>query len=83
MYGSSRMKREKVELGGKTIMIKQGALHKALKTKGDYKFTKMDLQRVNKNEIGSMFKFKGNDFKMTPLMKKRVTLAINLMKRKK
>ena len=83
MYGSSRMKKTKVELGGKPIMIKQGALHKALKTKGDYKFTKTDLNKINKNEIGSMFSFKGNEFKMTPLMKKRVTLAINLMKTKK
>jgi hypothetical protein len=74
-------KRSKVELGGKTIVIKQGALHRALKTKGDYKFNITELRRINKNEIGSMFKFKGNEFKMTQLMKKRITLAINLMKK--
>jgi hypothetical protein len=83
MYGSSRMKKEKVELGGKKFMIKQGALHRQLKTKGDHKFNSTELSRLNKNEIGSSFKYKGNDFKMTPLMKKRITLAINLMKRKK
>ena len=41
------------------------------------------MNQLNKNEIGSSFKYGGNDFKMTPLMKKRITLAINLMKRKK
>ena len=75
-------KRSKVELGGKKIVIKEGALHRALKTKGDYKFNISELRRLNKNENGHMFKFKGNSFKMTPLMKKIITLAINLMNRK-
>ena len=83
MYGSSRMKKTPVELGGKKIMIKEGALHRALKTKKGHTFNRTELSRLNKNEIGSSFKYGGNDFKMTPLMKKRITLAINLMKRKK
>ena len=76
-------KKEQVELGGEKFMIKEGALHRQLKTKGDYKFSKMVLQKLNKKEVGEKFKFQGNEFKMTPLLKRRITLAINLMGKKK
>lgn len=74
-------KKEKVELDGEPIIIKVGALHRSLKVKGDYKFNRAELQRLNKKEIGATFKYKGNEIKMTPLLKKRLTLGINLMKK--
>ena len=50
MYRSSRAKKTEVELGGKKIMIKEGALHKALKTKKGHTFNRTELSRLNKNE---------------------------------
>ena len=75
------MKKEVVELGGEDITIKKGALHRQLRTPAGYKFSSMELKRLNKNEVGSKFKFKGKEFTMTPLLKKRITLGINLMKK--
>lgn len=66
------MKEEKVDLFG-GITVKQGALHNQLKTKK--KFGKAVLDRLAKIEIGKMFSFRGNKFKMTGLMKKRIGLA--------
>lgn len=73
--------KEKVELGGEKITIKKGALHAQLRTPADYKFSMAELKRLNKNMIGAKFKFKGKDFTMTPLLKKRITLGMNLMKK--
>jgi hypothetical protein len=61
--------------------VKEGALRRALKLKKEETFFLPDLRKINKTDIGKSFKFKGNTFKMTPLMKKRVTLAINMIKR--
>ena len=61
--------------------VKEGALRRALKLKKEETFFLPDLRKINKTEIGKSFKFKGNTFKMTPLMKKRVTLAINMIKK--
>jgi len=80
-YGSGRMKTTKVELGGEDITIKKGALHRQLRTPAGYKFSTAELKRLNKNEVGSKFKFKGKEFTMTSLLKKRITLGINLMKK--
>jgi len=41
------------------------------------------LKKINKTEVGKVFDFNGRKIKMTPLMKKRITLGINLQKRKK
>lgn len=68
-----KMKEEKVKVFGKTIKVKEGALHRQLKYKG--KFTKSILDRLSKVEDGKKFKFKGNEFKMTKLMKRRIGLA--------
>ena len=76
-------KKEKIELEGKKITIKKDALRDRLGLKANEKFNKRELQSINKTEVGDMFKFRGKSFKMTELMKKRITLAITLMSRKK
>jgi hypothetical protein len=68
-----KMKKEKVKIFGKTIEVKKGALHRQLKYKG--KFSNPMLNKLSKVEDGKKFKFKGNEFKMTKLLKKRVALA--------
>jgi len=60
--------------------IKKGALRRQLKVPDNYTFTRAALTRINATDIGQKFKFKGNEFKMTPLLKKRITFAISLMK---
>ncbi len=72
-------KKETVELGGKKIRIKKGALRRQLKLKSNQDFTVSQLSRLEKIPVGNSFKFKGNQFKMTRLMKKRVTLGKTLM----
>ncbi len=61
------------------IKIKKGALHRALKVPADYTFTKKEIGRLDKVETGNSFEFHGNTFKMTPLMKDRVSLAHTMM----
>ena len=60
--------------------IKKGALRRQLKVPANYTFTRAALSRINATDIGQKFKFKGNEFKMTPLLKKRITFAISLIK---
>jgi hypothetical protein len=67
------MKEEKVKIFGKTIKVKEGALHKMLKYKGT--FTPAILNKLSKIKDGEKFKFKGNEFKKTKLMSKRIGLA--------
>jgi hypothetical protein len=63
--------------------IKHGALRKALKVKGDEKLKRPELSRILKNtKSGEMFKYNNNNFKMTDLMRKRIQLAVNMMKGK-
>ena len=76
------MKKETVELGGEKFKIKKGALHKQLKVPQSYKFNRTELNKINKTELGKSFDFNGKSFKMTNLMRDRVTLALNLMRRK-
>ena len=73
--------KEKVELDGEKITIKKGALHSSLKVPQSYKFKRPELMKLKEIEIGKTFKFKGNEFRMTDLRKKRITLATNLMKK--
>jgi hypothetical protein len=61
--------------------IKEGGLRKMLKVKDDYKFKLPELRKLDKVEIGKQFSFQDKVFKMTKLMKKRITLAINMMKK--
>ncbi len=63
--------------------IKQGSLRRALRLKKDEKFKVTELRKVNKTDTGKMFMFRDKEYKMSPLMKKRVTLAINFLSMKK
>jgi len=65
------------------IKIKEGALHRQLKVGADYTFKKSEMNKLDKIEVGSEFDFHGKHFKMTPLMKKRVSLAHTMMGWKK
>ena len=69
-----------VQLGGEDIKIKKGGLRQQLGVPKEYKFKKSELQKINKTPVGEKFNFMNKDRKMTTLMKKRITLAINLMK---
>ena len=73
-------KKEKVKLDGKEITIKKGALHRSLGVSQSYTFTTPELNKLKKIEVGKEFTFKGKKKRMTELLKKRITLAITLMK---
>ena len=60
--------------------IKQGGLRKALRLKKDEKFKIGELAKAKKTKIGEMFEFRGKQFKMTPLMAKRINLALNFLR---
>ena len=67
------------ELFEATKGVKEGTLRKALKLPTGEKFNRGELARALKTDNGGDFSFKGNKFKMTPLMKKRINLAVNMM----
>jgi hypothetical protein len=62
------------------IKFKEGTLRRQLKMKRGDKFTKASLGKLKGIEIGAKFTFRGNNFKMTKLMKERVNLGLTLMK---
>tara|TARA_Y100001972_G_C7622577_1_gene312264 strand:- start:876 stop:1289 length:414 start_codon:yes stop_codon:yes gene_type:complete len=75
---ASKSKMETIELDGKKVKFKEGALRKMLKLKPDEKLTIPMIKKIiNKNEF-TLFKRK---YKMTPLMKKRLNFAMTLMKK--
>ena len=74
---------ETVELDGEPVKFKKGGLHRSLKVGGDYTFKKAELRRLEKVENGEMFDFQGNSIKMTPKIKKQLSLGLTLMGRKK
>ena len=59
--------------------MKPGALHRQLGVTTSYTFNKSNLKRINKTSVKDSFMFEGKKRMMTPLLKKRVTLAITLM----
>tara|TARA_Y100001972_G_scaffold119553_1_gene160980 strand:+ start:3348 stop:3608 length:261 start_codon:yes stop_codon:yes gene_type:complete len=59
--------------------IKKGALKKQLKVPENYRFTTATLTKLKGIPTGARFSFRGNDFTMSPLLKKRITFAITLM----
>jgi len=75
-------KRKGAKESGK-IKFKEGTLRKQLKLKKSDKFTKTELNKLSKLEIGSKFNFHGNSFKMTKLMKERIDLGKTLLGFKK
>ena len=76
-------KKETVELGGKKIRITKGALRRQLKLKSNQNFTIAQLSRLEGISLGKSFTFKGNTFKMTKLLKSRITLGKTLMRKYK
>lgn len=76
-------KMQSVMLDGEEVEFKEGTLRSQLKVPKDMKLTPAILKKINKTEVGKVFEFNGRKIKMTPLMKKRITLGINLQKRKK
>ena len=60
--------------------IMEGGLRKMLKLKKDEKFKIGELAKVKKTKPGEMFDFRGKQYKMTPLMSKRVNLALNFLR---
>jgi hypothetical protein len=60
--------------------LKEGGLRKQMKVGKDHKFKIGELTKANKTEVGKEFDFHGKMLKMTPLMKKRITLAISLLR---
>ena len=82
-YGSKRgrppaKKTEEITIDGKKIKFEKGALRRALKIPANEKILMGDLKKANKTEIGKDFMYDGKKFKMTQLMKKRITFANNL-----
>tara|TARA_R100001163_G_C5052534_1_gene189175 strand:+ start:903 stop:1256 length:354 start_codon:yes stop_codon:yes gene_type:complete len=65
--------------------LKEGSLKRMLKIKKDDPKLKIgELQKILKTKEGESFMFRGNEIKkLTPLMKKRVTLAITLIRSSK
>lgn len=64
--------------------MKEGSLKRMLKIKKDDKPLKIgELQKLNKLDAGTSTTFRGNTVKVTPLMKKRLTLGINLIRASK
>ena len=79
-YGSKR-KMGKAKLGGKTVRFKKGSLRKQLKLKPNQKLTRAGMRRASKKKVGSMVRVAGKSVRLTKLMKKRLNLGANLMKR--
>jgi hypothetical protein len=85
-YGSKKKKspeRETVEIDGERISFKKDALRKQLGLSEGEKFTKSELEKLKKIEVGDKFTFRGKSKSMTTLMKKRITFALTLMKKSK
>lgn len=80
---SKKMGEASVELDGEEVKFKKGGLHKSLKVGDDYKFKKAELRRLEKVENGEAFEFHGKSMKMSPKLKKQITLGLTLMGRKK
>jgi hypothetical protein len=71
---------EKVKIDGETITFKKGALRRQMKLKKNEDFTKSQVNRLKKVDVGKSFKAFGRTYKMTKLMKKRIAFASVLMK---
>ncbi len=77
----SQKKTGEVVLDGEKIKFKEGGLRQQLKVPKSHKFTKTELNKLNKIKTGEKFEFLGKEFKKTPLMAKRISFALTLMKR--
>jgi len=73
----SNSKMETIELDGKKVKFKEGALRKQLKLKPDEKLSRSMIKKIIDKKEFMLFKRK---YKMTPLLKKRLNFAMTLMK---
>lgn len=73
--------KETVKLDGKKVTFEEGTLRSQLRVPKDYKFKRSELVKMSKIPIGETFKFLGKERKMTKLLKERVVLGANLMKK--
>ena len=65
------------------VVVKKGRLHRQLKVPLSHTFSLAELEKLQKIDNDKSFKFKGNDFKMTKLLKRRINFAVMLMKKSK
>ena len=79
----TKKKATEIDLGDGEFKIKEGALSKQLGIPVKKNIPIMLLRRLVKIENGKTFMLNGKERKMTPLLKKRVSLAITLKSRKK
>lgn len=68
----------KINLGDGDFKIKEGALSRQLGIPIKKNIPMALLNKLVKKENGTKFMLNGKERKMTPLLKKRVSLAINL-----
>ena len=74
------VEKQKVELDGEEFKIKKGALKRQLGVPQSYTFKRSELNKMKKVEVGDTFEFNGKTRKMTGLLKRRVSLALVLMR---
>ena len=79
----TKKKATEIDLGDGEFKIKEGALSKQLGIPVKKNIPIMLLRRLVKIENGKTFMLNGKERKMTPLLKKRVSLAITLKSLKK
>ena len=70
--------KEEIELDGKKIEIKKGALSKQLGIPIEKDIPKNLLRKLKKMKIGESTDYKGKNIKITRLLKQRVNLAMTL-----
>ncbi len=70
--------KEEIELGGKKIEIKKGALSKQLGIPIEKDIPKSLLRKLKKMKVGEATEYKGKNIKITRLLKQRVSLAMTL-----
>jgi len=70
--------KEEIELGGKKIEIKKGALSKQLGIPIEKDIPKSLLRKLKKMKVGEETEYKGKKIKITRLLKQRVSLAMTL-----
>tara|TARA_R100000697_G_scaffold91776_1_gene103550 strand:- start:570 stop:809 length:240 start_codon:yes stop_codon:yes gene_type:complete len=74
------VEKQKVELDGEEFKIKKGALKRQLGVPQSYTFKRPELNKMKKVDVGKTFEFNGKTRKMTGLLKRRITLALVLMR---
>ena len=82
-YGKKRGRPQTIKIGKEKITFKEGTLRKQLKMKKDEKFTKAEIRKLKKVEVGKKFKFHQRGFVMSKLLKQRISLGLTLMGFKK